>query len=333
MRIKNKNLKLALIFFSLFTIILSFISNPSVAKFKERLDDIYQCEGLIKVEYNRDNITKPIVPLETARKIPLIIKHKVTGNYAEYITNILRGQDATARIRIDIHDKPDWCNVVAIPDFSATTLNTEWSSVNTSLYITVDEMAPAFTEEEITIRVRSDTIYGGVPIVITPEFFIDIPFKSGYAPILKTNTPGGTVKKTTPGETVYFDIDLENLGNGKTTIFTDVLEKPDGWDVNIVSNTTLGTKRLNDDFEKKVTLAVYPPYDFGYHDEREVIKISILPTYYDNSSIMGNENILSFVVESKGFSTPGFESISIFMIVFVLILFCRKFNFFVGDKK
>jgi hypothetical protein len=57
-------------------------------------------------------------------------------------------------------------------------------------------------------------------------------------------------------------------------------------------------------------LVIKPPKNFGYHNDEKTITISMQPVKYDDYSKKGEITYATFLVESRGFSTPGFESIA-----------------------
>ncbi|EMR73475.1 hypothetical protein MCGE09_00624, partial [Thaumarchaeota archaeon SCGC AB-539-E09] len=79
-----------------------------------------------------------------------------------------------------------------------------------------------------------------------------------------------------------------------------------------------------DDPKSTVQLVVQPPYSFGYHNEREVIQVSMTPSYYADPTLKGQEYVLSFVVQSRGFSTPGFEAIFVIIAMIGMTLIFKK---------
>jgi len=131
---------------------------------------------------------------------------------------------------------------------------------------------------------------------------------------MKFSTPKGTSQLVTPGETAYFSVDLENYGNGKTVVFSEGVDVPEGWTVEVLPSLTLGSERLGDNPKSTLCFSIHPPDSFGYHDERQVIKYKLIPTYFNDSTICGEELELSFIVQSRGFSTPGFEAIALIIV-------------------
>ena len=292
------------------------------------LYEIYQCRGVIEIDYDCDSLLEnPINPLDPPREISIDISHQVTGAYAEHIVQryLSTNDELFNRVHVRIFEKPEWCTISVLPDFLVTELSTDFSYANTSLYLTLKENAPAYTKDTIKLELWGDPIGNG--IIYTPSKIFNITFMSGFKPILNIKTPDGTTKTTNPDATVYFDVEMENYGNAKTTVFCKPLNIPEGWRVEILSNVTLGSARFGDlDPSKTIRVAIHPPVSFGYHEDRETIKLSLIPTYYGNTSIRGEEHIISFIVQSEGYSSPGFEFIFLLFGIIGLIIIKKRFQ-------
>ncbi len=74
-------------------------------------------------------------------------------------------------------------------------------------------------------------------------------------------------------------------------------------------------------------LVVKPPKSFGYHNDEQTIKISMQPVNADDYSKKGEITYETFLVQSRGFSTPGFETIiflGAFAMTFLIVTYTRK---------
>ena len=87
-----------------------------------------------------------------------------------------------------------------------------------------------------------------------------------------------------PLETTTFNIEIENLGNAKTIVTSNILNVTIGWTVTITNETILKTATIGENPKKTISLTVKPPFEFGYHNEREVIQVSIIPSLFDDPS-------------------------------------------------
>lgn len=310
----------ALLIFSMLLVSLLIIYAPLSSG--GGLEDIFRCTGEFEIDYDYDAVmNNPVTPFDPPYEIPITISHKVIGPYAETIVDRYTSQNPElfARIHVKIVECPSWCKASFVPDFLVTNLSTEWSTTNTTLYLTVDENAPAFNKETLKIMLWGDSI-GGKNIITIPESIKDVQILTGFAPIIKFSTPEGTSRLVQPGETAYFDVELENYGNGKTVVLSEAVNVPEGWTVEVLPSITLGSEKFGDNPKKTLRFSIHPPYSFGYHDDRQVIEYKLIPTYFNDSNISGEELKLSFIVQSRGFSTPGFEAFALFVVIIFFIL-------------
>lgn len=280
------------------------------------IDDAFKSQGKFKIDYDTEYVrNNPVVPFDSPYEIPITISHRVVGPYAEMEVERYTSQndELNARIHVEIFDCPAWCKASIIPDFVVIDLSADWSTANATIYLTVDENAPAFKNDVIKLKLWGDSI--GLGTITIPEDIQQVEILTGFAPIIKFSTPSGTAKTVQPGETTYFDVELENYGNGKTVVLCDPVNVPKGWTVEVQDSILLGSEKLGDNPKKILRFTVYPPDSFGYHEERKVIQYSLIPTFFNDSSVRGEELELSFVVQSRGFSTPGFE-----MFTFVVVI-------------
>jgi hypothetical protein len=133
-------------------------------------------------------------------------------------------------------------------------------------------------------------------------------------------TPKQSYKETIPGQRVTFDIDLENLGDERVRIISNILELPDGWNAYTESSIVLGSKTLDEDSISTISFVVQTPDEFGYHDESVVLSISFTPFSYMNPSIKGGESILNFNVRNRGWAPNGFDTVLIITTLIAILV-------------
>jgi hypothetical protein len=119
-------------------------------------------------------------------------------------------------------------------------------------------------------------------------------------------------------------IDISNLGNARTIVLLEVTSVPEDWVAVITSQLTLeeGTGSQGTAY-----LVVKPPKSFGYHNDEQTIKISMQPVDADDYSKKGEITYETFLVQSRGFSTPGFETIvflGAFALTLLIVIYIRK---------
>ena len=98
-----------------------------------------------------------------------------------------------------------------------------------------------------------------------------------------------------PGEIKSYEIELENLGNAKTTVTAEAFNIPEGWTVSILDSTVLGTLTKNEDNKKTLTLSIRSSDDFGYRNSVEIINISWISNNYNGNDLQ--EEIRNFLID------------------------------------
>ncbi|MBN2065366.1 MAG: hypothetical protein JW771_00970 [Candidatus Thermoplasmatota archaeon] len=304
-------MKTVMIAFLLFITVLSV--TPASSALYGRIAKLYECEGAVRIEYDENTVEQVFLPVDMVMEIPLNISFSVQGYYAE---ELLEYYTEGPIFEASIEAKPEWCSVAILPSLFDIIPRTEWNTKECLLSIKVNENAQAYSEGTIRVKIqfkRFGSINNGT-------FYQDIPFKPGFLPLLKISTSETTVKQINPQETAMFTVQVQNLGNAKTELLCNVVDKPKDWTVAVEEKAVVGSKATGDDDLIQMSVVVKPPFNFGYHHDREVIQLSITPSYFGNDSLTGEEYLVSFIVQSRGFSTPGFEG-AYFIIGFACVLF------------
>lgn len=278
------------------------------------LDRVYDCEYDLIVTADEDAINNPFLPIDMVIQIPLTLELDFYGRYSEEMESYYG--EATAIVDMFINNTPNWASATISPvSFELPLLSGEPAVANATLNVKVDEDAIPFFDGIIDLKI----VCQGIGAIDKRIFDKPIQFTPGYLPFLKVNSKE-TIKRINPQETARFDIEVENIGNAKTNVASEILNIPEDWQVEITSNLILGTSALGEDSKDIITLSVKPSYTAGYHNEREIIQVALTPIYYGNDSLSGEKYILSFIVQNRGFSTPGFEILPLFLAFFIVII-------------
>lgn len=305
------------------------------------LDPIYECTPFIEIEYNETLLQKPVVPYDEPRQIPITVKAIINGPSADIVVErIEEGREILLIVDMSIAEVSEGCYASINPPILQFPLSDEYESAPATLSFTIDQYYPAFSLRIVKINMSTKKLGRSVTVVKAKSFIFEIPFIVSYQPQLSFAYPNSNVKNISPGETANFLIEIENWGNAETNVNTEVVDIPEGWQANIVKNLTLGTNLFGGDAKEVISLNVKPPISFGYHEDRAIIKVKMTPVFYNNSEFKGEPHYLYFIVQSKGFSTPGFEMI-IIIVAFIFVIFLiwkrKKFKFskkeFGGGKK
>jgi len=311
--------KIFILFIILILISVLFPSCSS-APFDDFLSEVYEADYELIIDADEEAANRPFLPVDNVIEIPVTLKLEFKGRYEDVMAQKYK---TGAIVELNVNKTPDWATAIVTPKSTMIPVSIDPVSKNVSVFVKVDEDAIPFRKGDVQLKITVKKI-GSINTLVVDK---DIPFTVGYFPMLDIK-PDKNVEKISPMERTTFNIDIENKGNAKTKVNCKVLDIPNDWTVNINENLILGTKALNEENKDTVILTVKPPYDLGYHNEREVIKVEVTPVYYGNDSLAGDKYVLSFIVQNKGFSTPGFEMSSLF---FAMLIIC--FIIFTSYKK
>jgi len=317
-KIKIFTVFLLLLFSSLIFIIPTGKSGP--------LDIVYECKPFIDIEFNESIVKNPIIPYDEPRKIPIVIKAKIGGPAASIVTEkIGSGSGIILIVDLSIGNVSEGVTASINPPIVTFDVSEKYVTANATISVTIDQYLPAFSLLDLELGINSRKLGSSATLVKAGNFTPNIQLIVGYLPQLSFSYPKSNVKAIVPDEIADFEIKIENWGNGVTQVFTDIEDIPEGWIAKINDNFTLESSLYGEAIGKTISLNIKPPINFGYHEDRAIIKVKMTPIFYNNSSYSGEPHYLYFIVQSKGFSTPGFEIITIFIaLIFVFLPLWKK---------
>ena len=315
MRITIKKVTSSIIFLILLCSVYSVLI-PSASAAFPLLGKVYECNSVIEIDYDENATQDPFLPVDRVLNIPVDVKYMITGMYAGVVAEMYQEVPYDNFIHLYVDEYPEWCSVSFLPPILVVPVTSGFASHEANLVIQVNENAPAYSRGTIKVRIEVDK----AGAVLNATFYQDIPFSPGFLPNIGITT-NNNLMLIGPHQTANFKIDLENLGNAKTNVECKIVDIPAGWTITIDSDTVIGT---SDNPTKTIYLNVKPPFEFGYHDEREVITVSITPSYFNDESLTGDEFFVSFIVQSKGFSAPGFEAALVLFTLFGIAFLTQR---------
>ena len=320
---KSRTVKTGIIFgillFSLFAV---FASNASAR--------VIGLNSALKVEFDEDDVKQKVKPAAGSIVIGIDVFYQYYGIGASLVAqySLLRG--IPAQVDLKIVEEPEWCTATVTPPVLTLTSGTTFSDpARATLIISVNENAPALLQDKVIIAAHSTRISGILFTLKEQTLEVDIPFEVDYSPAISFTTPKGNFMQVGPLDTADFEIEIENLANGPTEVTCEILNAPEGWSPNIVSTVLLSSKALgSEDTTKTVHLKIKPPYDFGLHNKIQSIQVKLTSNYYRDPLLVGKEYVLTFNVQSTGFSPGiGFE-----IPVIVVVLIAIGFGIFIFNK-
>jgi hypothetical protein len=283
------------------------------------IDKIYECTPLLIVEYDKSILENPIIPFDDPTIIPVTVKAKIIGPADDIIEEFIGGGGVNLIVDLSIAKVPDGCHASLTPTIVQFPVSKEYETTNATLKLTINQYLPVKAQKNVVIQMNSRRLGRGSTLVHKGNISQEVPFEVGYYPQLSFAYVDGNVRDIEPDKTAGFTFEIKNWGNGVTDVISEVSNLPDGWTAEIVRNTILGTEFGGDNSKKTISFKVKPPIDFGYHEDRAIIKVSMTPYSRANPEDKGEPHYLYFIVQSKGFSTPGFETI--FLLFAIIIVF------------
>lgn len=262
-------------------------------------------------------IQKPIVPRGDFGQITIYVTFGVTkgGFLSQLLFPIYLGRQVN--IKLEITDKPSWCTATLPSDTLTTSItNAEQILPPVTLTIRVDENAPAFGAGYVKIAATVPSV--GLVEGFNKEFTID--FQPAYLPIISATLPEGNSKTIGPLDTAVFPIEVENMGNARTTVLFKITNIPKDWIAVVDDEITLDEAQGS---KGTAYLTIKPPKGFGYHNEDQSFTVTMTPARAEDLRNVGEPKTVSVIVESRGFSTPGFEPILFIASLLVVIILLK----------
>jgi len=288
---------------------------------------IIKSSSNLKLEYDASALEENVQPLGGPRPVTINVGYLVSGIFAKQAVDFLAGR-VPPMIELSVEETPSYATAWVEPNVVSPDMGTSWSTASATLWVSFKENVPARAEVTIKVKMHARSIPGILFEVTEATSYGDVSFTPGYLPIISVTTVTGNFKEISPGQTATFDIELENLGNAKTVVDFRILDIPKDWSPNIQSRVTLGAGVLGEDPKTTVQLVIQPPYGFGYHNDRETIRVEITPSYYGDPGapdVTGLPQIETFTVQSRGFSTPGFEAVfALFALIGVAFIVKKR---------
>ncbi len=271
---------------------------------------IFAIQSTLNVTWG-DEIIKPIVPRGELRTLTLVITHTIAkGALGEEVLNLLTG--SVIPITITITDASPWCTaVVSQGTLSIIVQPDTISTVQTTVSIQVANDAPAYGLGYIKIKATA----AQTSLIEGTENTVTLSFIPEYKALIQPSLPETNVKEIGPMDTAVFPIEITNLGNARTIVLLNVTNVSKDW------NAVITTQLILDEGGDTGTayLVVKPPKSFGYHYDEQTIRVSMQPVKADDYSKKGQITYETFLIQSRGFSLPGFE-ILFFLGALVIVL-------------
>jgi hypothetical protein len=280
---------------------------------------LFNLQSVLNVSWGNET-QQPVVPRGALRQLDITITHTVThGALGKVLLALYTSTNII--INLEITNKSSWVTAT-LSQSSLTTpvIPDNITHVTTKLSLSVADNAPAFELGYVTIKATAQKI----ALIKGYEKEFTLNFVADYKPLIKPSFQDTNTKEIGPMDTATFPINIENLGNARTIVYLNVVNVPKDWVAIVTSQITLEEATGS---TATAYLVIKPPKGFGYHDDQKTITISMQPVQADRPTNMGVITTETVLVQSRGFSTPGFEAIGFIgalAIVMVIIFITRK---------
>lgn len=277
----------------------------------------------VKMNYDAIGAANKIVPLQGEVIIPIEISIQIQGVLANMYEKLLKGK-TSASVDLSIGSTPSWASALVTPNVVNPQISATWGeSEEAHVHISFSENAPAHMALVIVLNMHA-SVPGSLGLVKEVDKTAEISFTPSYLPIIDA-TPKTTFKEVSPGEIAEFVIDLKNLGNAETEFMFWTENIPNDWAATIPASKIVSSAIGGDDPTDTVILVVQPPYNFGYHNNKAQITLAIKGQYYAHGTNLTTPIYRhTFIVQNRGFSTPGFEIAFTIVALAGVAFFIRK---------
>jgi hypothetical protein len=287
------------------------------------------------------NVTYPvqeeeIIPNSGVLDIPLFTTFRLIGPFARFVERFSLLGDVVLQIELKIVDMPDWCEAsISDPLVKLPLDHTE--PYQSSLTVTVNENAPAYTQGVVKIRATSKIQRGLIFNIDEQSVEFEVSFIIGYWSVVSYALPEGNIAEIEPFETADFHIEIENLGNGPTKVSIELVDiTEEKWDINIVSNIILGSPAFGESgTSKTVHLKIKPKINSNWKNKIETFKVKFKSSYLGRPYLLGSEEIIQFNVRKIGSLKEEEETgnnlliiliVTVVIIIFLSIFLKRKYS-------
>lgn len=297
---------------------------------------LIQYDSIVELEFaDSSALNTPIHPLSGTRSVDIKVRYfnTVPDVFRDGVGKILLFGPFKfvflAPVHLTIENIPDWCTAtIAPPDIIFDAFG-EGSALErqVTLQIAVNKESTALFPYELTVKATGDS--PDRHIKAPPEVTLPLAITPGYVPLVSTD-PGATIKKTSPGEPVSWNIKITNNGNGEAIVRARIINPPEGWVISVNPQIIVPSLADGDVNEKEMTLTALPPFDFGYHSQQVPIEVELTPEFSSPGAgasanmTRGEPIYLSLAVQNRGFSTPGFEVVLLITAALAMIIIKKR---------
>jgi len=288
-----------------------------ILTYDSELEMSYNATAVNEAKFSPDG---PSVAIPIYLKYRIDIPPKILSNTLFRLLFLQTIIIFSAQVTLNVTNPPSWAAVSITPANPYLNISNEFSEAKAILQIAAHSDAPA---EGFNLK-----IHASLPPLLnnhvgSKEADLNIIFQPGYIPLINVNVENPS-RIVNPQETTSFRITITNLGNKETLVTGRIAQAPSGWAA-LLSQTQVTIPSAESGGNNVVTLtfSATPPFGFGYHNDLASIQLEFTPQFSppqgNNPNYIGTPVQVPLILRSRGFSTPGFETVGVLVALGVSI--------------
>jgi hypothetical protein len=265
--------------------------------------------SVVDVNWSADDFDEPILPRGNPIYTDLDVSYSISkGGLIQLFSNLALSLQEGKKIDVNLEvvNKPEWCeasfDITQIP----FEVKDEEQTESVTMTITVDETAPAYQQEMITISASVEPVKGPLGLLTMINGFeqqFSLSITPAYLPLLDPEVQGPEALQISPYNETKIPIDITNYGNDLTTVLIDVVNSSDSFNVSIAEKVNLEAFGDN----TTVYLSVLADHKFDV----ENIVIEFTPARAQDLDDKGQSQTLTLQIENDGSYVEKDEGIKI----------------------
>jgi len=320
-----RTLKTGIILGILLVSAIAFIPGTTVSQQAEESNRLISFNSYIDLTYDTTPLNDPL-SIDVSVTVPITVKYwtDIPAGFRKlpfpinYL--ILFGQaiGPMQKIHLEILNPPDWANVyISSPDvLTDIPFSTEaYKEITADLIVSPRVEAPSVSYK-IDIRASCSQIkrLNGF------SYQESIDFTPSFIPTIEI-TPHDPIRTVGPHESINFKIDVKNLGNKITRVTPKLIGVDEDWTPTI----NPPEYEIPPNQESTFSFSIITPFDFGWHNDYGRFQIDFRAEVYPFRQIAANHTqSIYLVVNNYGFSTPGFEFITLISALMVIGIIIKR---------
>jgi len=320
-----RTLKTSIILGILLVSAIAFIPGTAVSQQAEESPRLISFNSYIDLDYDTSPLNDPLA-IDVSVAIPLKVRYwtdipaifRAIPFPINYL--ILFGQaiGPMQKIHLEILNPPDWANVyISSPD------------VLTDIPFSEEEHREITANLILSPRVEAPAVSYKIDIVASCNqikrlngfsYQESIDFTPSFIPTIQISTDN-PIRTVGPHESINFKIDVKNLGNKITRVTPKLIGVDEDWTPTI----NPPEYEIPPNQESTFTFSIVTPFDFGWHNDYGRFQLDFRSEVYPfRQSAANHTQSIYLVINNYGFSTPGFEFITLISALMVIGIIIKR---------